>query len=68
MDSLFHNYKTLSAMVKKKEKEEDIFCDSITKENEIKLKSLTDNKPQGKLLFDQTYEKWQGLVVSLIAP
>lgn len=55
-------------MVKKKEKEGDIFCDSITKENEIKLKSLTDNKPQGKLLFDQTYEKWQGLVVRLIVP
>lgn len=64
MGSLFHNYKTLLAIYIGKEKG-DIFCEDIAMANELKLKSLDDNNPQGKLLFDRTCEKWQGLLDSL---
>jgi hypothetical protein len=63
--SLFHNYKTLLAIDKKKENEGDIFCNDIARENELKLTLLNDNKPHGKRLFDRTCEKWQGLLDSL---
>lgn len=63
MGSLFHNYKTLLEIGK--EKERDNFCYDITRENELKLNLLKDTKPQGKLLFDRTCEKWQGLIHSL---
>ncbi len=63
--SLFHNYKTLSAFDKKKEKAGDVFCDDIARVNELKIKSLNDNKPPSKLLFDRTCEKWRGLIDSL---
>ncbi len=65
MGSLFHNYKTLLAICREKEKEEYIFCEDITRESELKLKSLDDNKPHGKLLLYRTCEKWQGIIDSL---
>ncbi len=59
MGTLFHNYKTLLQILKK----EDIQID----ENSIneKLTILTENKTEGKLLFDRTCKKWHGLVDSL---
>jgi hypothetical protein len=58
MGSIFHNYKTLSQNSKVNNKIDDY---TITQE----LTLLTENKPQGKLLFDRTCKKWHGLIDSL---
>jgi len=56
MGHLFRNYKALLESIK-----EDINEDVITNET----KSLTENKPHGKILFDRTCKKWQGLIDAL---
>jgi hypothetical protein len=56
MGHLFRNYKALLESSK-----EDINEDVITNET----KSLTENKPHGKILFDRTCKKWQGLIDAL---
>ncbi len=58
MGTIFHNYKTLFQISKENDKID---------ENSIKerITLLTENKPQGKILFDMTYTKWQGLIDSL---
>jgi hypothetical protein len=56
MGHLFCNYKALLESSK-----EDINEDVITNET----KSLTENKPHGKILFDRTCKKWQGLIDAL---
>lgn len=59
MGNLFHNYKTLLQYSKGNNKID---------ENSIKGKELTlltENKPQGKILFDRTCKKWHGLIDSL---
>jgi hypothetical protein len=63
MGSLFHNYKTLSEMDEEKGKGDH--NDKVKVEKEMGLKSLFENKPQTKLLFDRTCEKWHGLIDSL---
>ncbi len=59
MGTLFHNYKTLLQINNK----EDIQIDENSIREELSL--LTENKPEGKLLFDRTCKKWHGLVDSL---
>ena len=63
MGSLFCNYKALLEIGKEeKEGEEDkVNEDTITNE----AKSLAENKPHGKVVFDRTCKKWQGLIDSL---
>ncbi len=56
MGHLFRNYKALLESIK-----EDINKDVITNET----KSLAENKPHGKILFDRTCKKWQGLIDAL---
>ncbi len=56
MGHLFRNYKALLESIK-----EDINKDVITNET----KSLTENKPHGKILFDRTCKKWHGLIDAL---
>lgn len=63
---LFHNYKILSEIYKVKEKGRgNNSNDDVATEIKLKLKALSDNNPNGKVLFDRTCEKWQGLIDSL---
>ena len=55
MGALFHNYKALLEVGKEND---EVNEDIIT--NELKL--LNENKPHGKILFDRTCKKWQGLI------
>ena len=64
MGALFHNYKTLLEIHKEKAAEWDDLNNDITIESEPQLQLSIDNKPNGKILFDNTCEKWQGLVDS----
>jgi hypothetical protein len=64
MGALFHNYKTLLEIHREKAAEWDNFNNDITIESEPQLQLPTDNKPNGKILFDKTCEKWQGLMDS----
>ena len=63
MGAVFHNYKTLLKIGKKEEEEEEVSEGAITKE----IRLLAENKPHGKILFDRTCKKWQGLIDSLHA-
>ncbi len=63
MGTLFHNYKTLLEIHKEKA-EGDGLNNGITIESELQLQLSIDNKPNGKILFDKTCEKWQGLMDS----
>jgi cytochrome c len=54
MGALFHNYKRLSEANK-----EDDKIDQNVATNEAKV--LTENKPQGKILFDNICKKCHGL-------
>lgn len=63
MGTLFHNYKTLLEIHKKKA-EGDGLNNDITIESELKLQLSIDDRPNGKILFDKTCEKWQGLMDS----
>jgi hypothetical protein len=56
----FHNYKTLLEIGEENDKVNE---DTIA--NEIEL--LTEVKPHGKILFDRTCKKWQGLIDALHA-
>ena len=58
MGSIFHNYKLLLQSSKINNKIDDY---TITQE----LALLTENKPQGKILFDRICKKWHGLIDSL---
>ncbi len=58
MGSIFHNYKTLL----QKSKGNYEINENLIKEE---LALLTENKPQGKILFDRTCKKWHGLIDSL---
>jgi hypothetical protein len=58
---LFYNYKTLLEIGKKEEEEEEVSEGAITKE----IRLLAENKPHGKILFDRTCKKWQGLIDAL---
>ena len=64
MGTLFHNYKTLLEIHKEKA-ECDSLNNDITIESELQLQLSIDNKPNGKILFDKTCEKWQGLMDSI---
>jgi hypothetical protein len=64
MGALFHNYKTLLEIHKEKAAEWGNLNNDITIESEPQLQLSTDNKPHGKILFDKTCEKWQGLMDS----
>ncbi len=64
MCALFHNYKTLLEIHKEKAAEWDNLNNDITIESEPQLQLSTDNKSPGKILFDKTCEKWQGLMDS----
>jgi hypothetical protein len=64
MGALFHNYKTLLEIHKEKAAEWDNLDNDITIESEPQLQLSIDNKPHGKILFDKTCEKWQGLMDS----
>ena len=64
MGALFHNYKTLLEIHKEKATEWDNLNNDIAIESEPQLLLSTDNKPHGKILFDKTCEKWQGLMDS----
>ncbi len=64
MGALFHNYKTLLEIHKEKAAEWGNLNNDITTESEPQLQLSTDNKPHGKILFDKTCEKWQGLMDS----
>ncbi len=64
MCALFHNYKTLLEINKEKAARCDNLGNDITIESELPLQLLIDNKPNGKILFDKTCEKWQGLMDS----
>ena len=64
MGALFHNYKTLLEIHKEKAAEWDGLNNDITIESEPQLQLSIDNKPNGKILFDNTCEKWQGLMDS----
>lgn len=59
MGALFHNYKVLSELSNKEQ--------NIIKENTMNEGTTfqSNNKPQGKLLFDRTCEKWKGLIYAL---
>ncbi len=63
MGTLFHNYKTLLEIHKEKA-EGDGLNNDITIESELKLQLSIDDRPNGKILFDKTCEKWQGLMDS----
>jgi hypothetical protein len=57
MGALFHNYKTLLMLCKE---------DNVTEESiEQKLVLLEREKPLAKILFDNTGEKWRGLLYAL---
>ena len=58
MGAVFHNYKILLEI---SEDNDEVNEDTIA--NGIKL--LTENKPHGKILFDRTCKKWQGLIDAL---
>jgi hypothetical protein len=58
---LFHNYKALLA-ISKGEGKRDKADEGVTT-NETK--SMTENKPHGKILFDRTCKKWRGLIDAL---
>jgi hypothetical protein len=58
MGALFHNDKALFKVSEENDKVND---EVITNET----KSLTENKPHGKVLFDRTCKKWQGLIYAL---
>ena len=64
MGALFHNYKTLLEIRKEKAAEWGNLNNDITIESEPQLQLSTGNKPHGKILFDKTCEKWQGLMDS----
>ncbi len=64
MGALFHNYKTLLEIQKEKAAEWGNLNNDITIESEPQLQLSDDNKPHGKILFDKTCEKWQGLMGS----
>lgn len=64
MGALFHNYKTLLGIYKEKAAEWDGLNNDIAVESEPQLQLSIDNKPNGKILFDNTCEKWQGLMDS----
>ncbi len=64
MGVLFNNYKTILEINKEKASECNNLSNDITIESESQLQLLTDNKPNGKILFDKTCEKWQGLMDS----
>ena len=58
MGALFHNYKTLLKLCKDK--------DNVTEESiEQKLVVLEREKPLVKALFDNTCERWRGLIYAL---
>jgi hypothetical protein len=59
MAALSHNYKALLEIDKEGKKEDN---ENVTKD-EIKLQK--ENEPQGKILFDRAYKKWQGLTGAL---
>ncbi len=61
--SLFHNYKTLSEIDKENVREN--YYDCVSEIIELTPQLLTENKPNGKLLFDRTCKKWSGLIDSL---
>jgi hypothetical protein len=57
MGALFHNYKTLLMLCKE---------DNVTEESiEQKLVLLEREKPLAKILFDNTGERWRGLLYAL---
>jgi hypothetical protein len=62
MGHLFRNYKALLE-IGEEEEEEDSNANEGVITNETKL--LTEDKPQGKILFDRTCKKWQGLIYAL---
>ena len=61
MGYLFRNYKALLE-ISKEEGEGDKADEGVTTN---KTKSLTENKPHGKILFDRTSKKWRGLIDAL---
>src|SRR5215210_7768696 len=63
MGTLFHHYKTLLDIHKEKA-EGDSPNNDIAIESELKLQLSIDVKPNRKVLFDKTCEKWQGLMDS----
>ena len=58
MGHLFRNYKTLLEI----SKGEDKVNEGVIKGE---IKSLVENKTHGKILFDRTCKKWQGLIDAL---
>ena len=57
MGALFHNFKTLLKVCK----EDNLSEDSMKQ----KLVALEINKPLGKIMFDNTCERWRGLLYAL---